>query len=50
MLLLMRQLYIASDTAKGCATRLANVEAPKYDDVEQTFDELHARLQKTTIT
>lgn len=47
MLPLMRQIYIASDTSKGCAARLADVEAPKYDDVEVTFDELHARLQKT---
>ena len=47
MLPLTRQVYIATDTAKGCAARLANVEAPKYEDVEQTFDELHARLQKT---
>ncbi|WP_144148859.1 DUF1993 family protein [Paraburkholderia sp. BCC1884] len=47
MLPLVRQVYIVSDTAKGCAARLAGVEAPKYDDVEQTFDELHARLQKT---
>jgi hypothetical protein len=47
MLPLVRQVYIATDTAKGCAARLAGVEAPKYEDVEQTFDELHARLQKT---
>ncbi|HZZ09594.1 MAG TPA: DUF1993 domain-containing protein [Paraburkholderia sp.] len=47
MLPLVRQVYIASDTAKGCVARLANVEAPKYDDVELTFDELDARLQKT---
>ncbi|MFM0716939.1 DUF1993 domain-containing protein [Paraburkholderia strydomiana] len=47
MLPLVRQVYIASDTAKGCAARLAGVEAPKYEDVEQTFDELQARLQKT---
>lgn len=47
MLPLTRQVYIASDTAKGCAARLAGVEAPKFDDVEQTFDELTARLQKT---
>ncbi len=47
MLPLARQIYIASDTAKGCAARLAGVEAPKYEDVEQTFEELHARLQKT---
>ncbi|WP_454873967.1 DUF1993 domain-containing protein [Paraburkholderia xenovorans] len=47
MLPLTRQVYIASDTAKGCAARLAGVEAPKYEDFEQTFEELHARLQKT---
>jgi hypothetical protein len=47
MLPLIRQVYIVSDTAKGCAARLAGVEAPKFEDVEQTFDELHARLQKT---
>ena len=47
MLPLTRQVYIASDTAKGCAARLADVEAPKFDDVEVTFDELHARIQKT---
>jgi hypothetical protein len=47
MLPLARQIYIATDTAKGCAARLANMEAPKFDDVEVTFDELHARIQKT---
>ena len=47
MLPLARQIHIVTDTAKGCAARLANVEAPKFDDVELTFDELHARIQKT---
>lgn len=47
MLPLARQIHIATDTAKGCAARLADVEAPKFDDVEVTFDELHARIQKT---
>jgi hypothetical protein len=47
MLPLMRQVYIVSDTAKGCAARLAGVEAPKFEDVELTFEELDARLQKT---
>lgn len=47
MLPLKRQIYIATDTAKGCAARLAGVEAPKYEDFEQTFDELDARIQKT---
>ncbi|RQQ15786.1 DUF1993 domain-containing protein [Burkholderia stagnalis] len=47
MLPLVRQVYIATDTAKGSAARLAGVEIPSYPDVEQTFDELQARLQKT---
>jgi uncharacterized protein len=47
MLPLMRQIHIATDTAKGCAARLAGVEAPKFEDVEVTFDELHTRIQKT---
>jgi hypothetical protein len=47
MLPLVRQVYITSDTAKGCAARLAGVEPPKFDDVETTFEELHARIQKT---
>src|SRR5215469_7465043 len=44
---LARQVHIATDTAKGCAARLAGVEAPKFEDVEFTFDDLHARIQKT---
>lgn len=47
MLPLVRQVYIATDTSKGCAARLAGVEPPKYDDVEVTFEELQARIQKT---
>jgi uncharacterized protein len=47
MMPLARQVHIATDMAKGCAARLAGVEAPKYEDVEVTFDELIARLQRT---
>ncbi|HEY1996854.1 DUF1993 domain-containing protein [Paraburkholderia sp.] len=47
MLPLVRQVYITTDTAKGCAARLAGVEPPKYEDVEVSFEELHARIQKT---
>jgi hypothetical protein len=47
MLPLVRQVYITTDTAKGCAARLAGVEPPKFDDVEVTFEDLHARIQKT---
>jgi hypothetical protein len=47
MLPLTRQIYIASDTAKGAVSRLAGIEIPKYEDVEQTIPELKARLAKT---
>lgn len=47
MLPLARQIHIITDTAKGCASRLAATEAPKFDDVESTFDELIARIDKT---
>jgi hypothetical protein len=44
---LSRQVQIASDTAKGCAARLAGVEVPKFEDTETTFPELLARIDKT---
>ncbi|MDE2070872.1 MAG: DUF1993 domain-containing protein [Gammaproteobacteria bacterium] len=44
---LVRQVQIASDTVKGCAARLAGQEPPSFPDTEQTFAELHARLDKT---
>jgi len=44
---LTRQVQIASDTAKGCASRLAGQEPPSYLDTEQTFAELYARIDKT---
>jgi len=47
MFALARQVQIASDTAKGCAARLAGVEVPKYEDNEATFPELMARIRKT---
>lgn len=43
-----RQVQIATDTAKGCAARLAGVEIPSYADTETTFPELDARIAKTT--
>lgn len=47
MFALVRQVQIASDTAKGCAARLAGQEPPSFADQEQTFAELYARLDKT---
>jgi hypothetical protein len=42
----VRQVQVASDFAKGCAARLAGVEVPRYEDSEQTFAELQARIAK----
>jgi len=42
-----RQIQIASDAAKGCLSRLAGVEAPKWADDEKTLDELRERIRKT---
>jgi hypothetical protein len=44
---LVRQVQIASDFAKGVAGRLADVELPGYDDNEQSFADLQARVAKT---
>lgn len=44
---LSRQVQIVSDTIKGAAARLAGKEVPSYEDKEQSFDELRARIQKT---
>jgi hypothetical protein len=44
---LSRQIQIASDTAKGAASRLAGLEPPKYEDNEASFAELQARIAKT---
>ena len=44
---LSRQVQIASDHAKGAVARLAGVEIPKFEDNEQTIEELQARIAKT---
>lgn len=44
---LIRQVQIATDFAKGIAARLADVEVPDYQDTENSFEELQARLSKT---
>jgi hypothetical protein len=44
---LSRQVQIATDMVKGCAARLAGIEAPRYEDNETTFAELQARIDKT---
>jgi hypothetical protein len=42
-----RQVQIACDTAKGAVARLAGVDIPKHEDVEQTFAELKSRIART---
>jgi uncharacterized protein len=44
---LSRQIQIATDMAKGCAARLAGIEVPRYEDNENTFADLQARIAKT---
>ena len=47
MFTFVRQVQIACDFAKSVSARLAGVEVPAYEDTEQTFDELRARIEKT---
>jgi hypothetical protein len=44
---LIKQIQMVSDTCKGAGARLAGIENPKYEDNEQTFAELQARIDKT---
>ena len=41
------QVQTATDAAKGCAARLAGIEAPSFADTESTFPELKERVAKT---
>lgn len=47
MFALTRQVQIACDHAKGAAARLAGIEVPKFEDTEETFADLQARIAKT---
>jgi len=40
------QIQVATDISKGCAARLTGTEAPKWDDGEETFADVHARIKK----
>jgi len=44
---LARQVQIACDFAKNSSARLAGEEAPRFEDKEQTIDELKARVART---
>lgn len=43
---LLRQVQIATDFAKGCSARLAGEDVPAWDDVETSFAELIARIDR----
>ncbi len=43
----LRQVQVACDFAKGIAARLAGVEVPSFEDKEQSFADLQARIAKT---
>ena len=47
MLPFMKQIQIACDAAKFGVSRLAGVDAPKFDDTESTIAELKERVRKT---
>ncbi len=42
-----KQIQIVSDNAKGAAARLSGQTPPSFEDNEQTFEELRARIAKT---
>ncbi len=44
---LTRQIQIATDSVKGAAARLAQIEVPSFPDTETTFPELQERVTKT---
>jgi len=46
---LVRQVQIASDTAKAGAARLAGLQPPSFEDNERTFGELIERAKKTVV-
>jgi hypothetical protein len=44
---LVRQVQIASDSAKSAAGNLAGVEIPRFEDIETSFPELQERIART---
>ncbi len=47
MLPFKAQIFIACDAAKLCAARISGLEAPKYDNTENTLAELIGRIDNT---
>ena len=46
MLPFVKQVQIATDHAKGCVARLAGAEVPRFEDTEQSFEELRTRIAR----
>jgi len=44
---LLRQVQVACDFAKSVSARLAGVEVPGFEDKEESFADLQARIAKT---
>ncbi len=44
---LLRQVQVACDFAKSVSARLAGVEVPSFEDDEQSFADLQARIART---
>lgn len=44
---LAQQVYVAGDISKGALARLSGTKAPVFEDVETTFADLIARLDRT---
>lgn len=44
---LVKQVQIACDHAKGAAARLTGREPPRFEDNEQTLDQLKSRIKRT---
>ena len=45
----MKQIQIATDNAKGMASRLSGKDVPSYPDEEQSLSELIIRIEKTIV-
>ena len=40
------QVQVATDVSKGCAARLSGTEPPKWEDDQESFEDVHARIKK----
>ncbi len=47
MFSLIKQVQLTTDFAKSGTARLTGIDPPKFDDNEQTIEELQARIKKT---